>query len=103
MEDGHSTVLARNGTFGYGGRRVIGVKVRVYATLRRHLPKLAVGESAVVQLPSPATIGVALDYLGIARDEARSCFVNGLRHEIDHPLEEGDELAVFPPVGGGAS
>ncbi len=78
------------------------VKVRAYAMLRRYLPGAAIGQSAVVELPPEATVGDALDRLGIPRAETKVCFVGGLRRDHDHRLKDGDELAVFPPVAGGA-
>lgn len=85
-----------------GSDRVIRVQVRVYAGLRRYLPGLPLGQSATIDLPPEATIGDALDQLGIPRSETKSCFVNGLKQDFDHPLKENDELAAFPPVAGGA-
>jgi len=78
------------------------VKVRAYAMLRRYVPGVALGQSAVVELPPEATVGDALDRLGIPRAETKVCFVGGVRRELDHQLRDADELAVFPPVAGGS-
>ena len=77
------------------------VKVRVYATLRRYLPDVPVGRSVVIELPGQATLGTALDRLGIPRAETKLCFVNGRQRDLDHCLHEADELALFPPIAGG--
>lgn len=79
----------------------IDVKVRVYATLRQYLPDLPMGESTVLSLPEGATVADVMDRLGIPGSEVRKCFVNGLQREQDYPLRGQDELAFFPPVGGG--
>ena len=80
----------------------IEVKVRVYAMLRRYLPELELGRALVVRLPHGATVGELLDQLGIPRQETKSCFVNGLQRSLGYPLQEGDEVALFPPIAGGS-
>ncbi len=80
---------------------MINVKVRAYATLREYLPKVGLGESAEVGVPPEATIETLLDKLGIPRAEVKLCYVGGLYREQDYALQEGDEVALFPPVGGG--
>jgi sulfur-carrier protein len=80
----------------------IRIKVRVYAGLRRHLPHLGLGESEVMEISSGLTVGELLDRLGVSHSEAKSCFVNNRKQELDHRLQDGDEVAVFPPIGGGA-
>jgi len=79
----------------------IRIGVRVYASLRRYAPAMAVGQALRLELPAGATIGDALAALGIPAGEAKACFVAHVRRELDYPLSDGDELAVFPPVAGG--
>ena len=80
---------------------MINVKVRAYASLREYLPGVAMGESAEVAVPLEATIETLLDKLGIPRAEVKLCYVSGLYREQGYALQEGDEVALFPPVGGG--
>ncbi len=80
---------------------MINVKVRVYASLKEYLPELGHGESAEVTMPPGATIETLLDKLGIPRSEVKLCYVGGLYREQSYALREDDEVALFPPVGGG--
>jgi sulfur-carrier protein len=84
-----------------GSETTIRIKVRVYAGLRRHLPHLGLGESEHMEIADGLTVGELLDRLGISRAEAKSCFVNNLKQDLDHRLQDGDEVAIFPPIGGG--
>lgn len=77
------------------------VAVRVYASLRQYLPAAPLGQAYVLELPAGATVGDALDSLGIPRGETKSCFVAHVRRELDFVLSPDDELAAFPPVAGG--
>lgn len=78
------------------------IRLKAYASLHRFTPGAPLGKPVDLELPAEATVGEALELLGIPRDEARICFVNGRSRDADHPLCESDELAVFPPIGGGA-
>lgn len=80
---------------------MINVKVRVYASLKDYLPGIGLGQSVEVTMPPGATIETLLDKLGIPRAEVKLCYVSGLYREQGYALQEGDEVALFPPVGGG--
>ena len=76
------------------------IKVKVFATLRKHAP----GESSAaqeVELAEGATVADALAQLKIPKSEVAFVFVNSPRQELDKPLAAGDELGVFPPIAGG--
>ena len=79
------------------------VKVRIYAALRRYVPDVPLGQSTVLDLPPGATVGDALDQLGIPREETKVCFVVGVRRDLDYCLRDDDEVAIFPPVAGGSA
>lgn len=83
------------------GETTIQVKVRVYAGLRQYLPHLGLGESDLLELPPHSSVGDLLDRIGVPRSEAKSCFVSGRKQELDYRLQEGDEVALFPPIAGG--
>ncbi|MDW7669138.1 MAG: MoaD/ThiS family protein [Bacillota bacterium] len=42
-----------------------------------------------------------LNELGIKEEEVALIIVNGIHSNVDRKLEEGDTLALFPPVAGG--
>jgi molybdopterin synthase sulfur carrier subunit len=80
---------------------MISVRVKLFATLRRHYPHLAIGESMPVELPEGATVGQLLDHLKLPADQVKIIFVNSVVRDGDQPLADGDEVGIFPPVGGG--
>ena len=82
---------------------MITVHVKLFATLR-HLagpPGLGIGEPFPVELPAGATIGSLVEHLKLPAGDVKIVFVNGLVRSPDHVLLDGDELGLFPPVGGG--
>ena len=77
------------------------VHVKLFAHLRHYLPAAEPGVATAVALPAGATVGDLADRLGLPREEARVVFVNGRARALDWPLEPGDEVGMFPPIGGG--
>ena len=79
------------------------VRARFFAIIR---DKAGVG-SAAIELPSGATVATAVATLrdqfpGIAPYVGRCAFaVNQAYVPVETPLNDGDELAVIPPVSGG--
>ncbi len=80
---------------------MITVHVKLFATLRRHFPELAIGETMPVELPEGATVGQLQEHLDLPEEQVKVVFVNGTVRKADHVLSDGDEVGIFPPVGGG--
>jgi molybdopterin converting factor small subunit len=74
------------------------LRVKLMGMLKQRTPP-----GGVLELDcQPATIRRALEALGIPGAGAHVFSVNGaLQKDPDHPLQDGDELTVLPPVGGG--
>ena len=80
---------------------MITVHVKLFATLRSYRAGLKIGEAFPVELPDGATVGQLIRQLGLPEEEIKMIFVNGIVRDREHTLAEGDELGIFPPVGGG--
>ena len=80
---------------------MITVHVKLFATLREYRPGLGLGEAFPVALPEGASVADLLQQIGVPEEEVKLVFVNALFREKTHGLSDGDELGVFPPVGGG--
>lgn len=77
------------------------ISVKLFATLRPFLGEGASGSPVALDIPSGATIGELANLLKLPPDEVKICFVNGRICELDHILTDGDEVGIFPPIGGG--
>jgi len=77
------------------------VNVRAYATLRKYLPDVSLGSAVTLELPNGATLGDLVRELGIPETEVKVAFVNGLQREDGCLLQDGDRVALFPPIAGG--
>lgn len=77
------------------------VQVKLYASLSRSFGKVAAGVPFEIDLPESATIIVLVDRLKLPKEEVKLFFVKGRARPIDWPLEPGDEVGIFPLIGGG--
>ena len=78
------------------------IALRLVARWRRKLPPGATGGNCRVQLPAAATIGDLLEHMDIPRAGTHMILVNGKSAgDLDHQLQDGDVVSVFPPVAGG--
>ena len=75
--------------------------VRLYASLRRYVPQLGLGEAIELELDEGATIRHIFARLGLPESEVKRVIVNGLSRGYEYTLSDGDRIAIFPPVAGG--
>ena len=75
------------------------IKVKLVGLLREYAPQ---GDSVDFEGASGRTVAEVMAHLGIPLTLVSIMLVNG-RHVKDqnYVLEEGDELTLLPPIGGG--
>jgi molybdopterin converting factor small subunit len=74
------------------------VEVRLYAGLRAHVKGAT---SVSVEIQPGQTIKEVLDKLSVPSDQTRIIFVNHRAADLDQQLVGGEQLGVFPAIGGG--
>jgi molybdopterin synthase sulfur carrier subunit len=74
------------------------VTVRLFASLRQFGP-----DEQVSAFPEGTTIDDVIQTLHVPGTIRILRIVNGEHRPADHVLKDGDELALFPPIAGGAS
>ncbi len=73
------------------------IELRLFATLAAYAPTNA----ARYPIEAGTSIGQLLDQIQIPTPDAKLIFVNSVRAELDTKLKSGDQVGIFPPVGGG--
>ncbi|MBF0302992.1 MAG: MoaD/ThiS family protein [Desulfamplus sp.] len=73
------------------------IELKLFATIAKYLPDSA--NNFVVE--DGSTIRAIVAKLDIPDSEVKLTFVNGIQQGLDHVLNDGDRLGIFPPVGGG--
>ena len=77
------------------------IKVKLFATLRKYLPKIELGKASEFPIEPGTSISMLYQILGIPEEEVKLAYVNGIYCESDSILKDGDEIGIFPPIGGG--
>ncbi len=77
------------------------IYVKLYATLTKYAGGSIMHEPVEVEVANGATLETLYKQLGIPADEVKTAFVNAEMQPPDYSLADGDEVGVFPPVGGG--
>lgn len=77
------------------------IKVKLFATLRPYLGDVPSGTPVEMDVPADFTLGALVELLRLPPGEVKICFVNGRIVEPEHILADGDDIGIFPPIGGG--
>jgi molybdopterin synthase sulfur carrier subunit len=80
---------------------MITVRVKLFGTLRRARPDVPSGQAFSVLLANGATVGDLIDELGLPEEQVKLVFVKGRTRGREYVLTDGDDVGIFPPVGGG--
>ena len=74
------------------------VKLKLYATLRGYIGGAA---SVDVDVTPGQTIRQLLEQLDVPVDQTRIIFVNNRAADLSQTLQGGEQIGVFPAIGGG--
>ena len=81
------------------------ITLKLFATLGQWLPEGANANAAQVQVADGATAHQIIDQFGVPRDKVHLVLVNGAYLDAAardaSNINEGDVLAIWPPVAGG--
>jgi molybdopterin converting factor small subunit len=77
------------------------VEVAVFATLRRYLPDLRLGETQTLEIEPGCTMAQLRDRLGLPADEVKVVMRNHLQADLEDEAQAGDRIVFFPAVAGG--
>ena len=72
------------------------ISVKCYATLCGHNPP-----SGTLDLADGLTVGAMLSTLGLTEADIKLVFINSKNSALDTALVDGDQVGLFPAVGGG--
>ena len=73
------------------------INIQLFASLSNFTPISA----EKYPIAPGTTVGMLLDQLGVAKDEAKLIFIDGKKGDLTSTLQGGERVGIFPPVGGG--
>ena len=74
------------------------VQVNLFATLRQYVGG---APSVDLEIVSGTTIRQVLEELGVPVEQTQIIFRDSRAAELDDPLQGGEQLGIFPALGGG--
>jgi molybdopterin converting factor small subunit len=77
------------------------IEVAVFATLRRYMPELGLGETKTLEVESGTTMAEVVEMLGLPKDEVQIVVRNHLHADLSDAVTEGDRIVFVPAIGGG--
>ncbi|HLE13809.1 MAG TPA: MoaD/ThiS family protein [Anaerolineales bacterium] len=77
------------------------IQVKLFANLSRFVEGGQSGKPFKVDLPEGATLEDLVEQLKLPAEETKVAFVNGRTQPLDWVLQPGDEVGIFPSIGGG--
>jgi molybdopterin converting factor small subunit len=77
------------------------IEIRLFATLAPYARHPSVTPDGYLDMISPATVRNVVEHIALPEEKIKLVFINGVRASLDSPLEDGDRLGLFPPIGGG--
>ena len=75
----------------------ITIEIHLFASLQRSAKRYP----QVLKLRAKTSVRDVIKRLAIVQEEIHLVFVNGRAASLDSMLQDGDRLAIFPPIGGG--
>jgi sulfur carrier protein len=72
------------------------LEIKLFASLQKYMPNVK-----KVELNGNSTVLDLLKKIGMSFSEVSIILVNGHQVKLDHTLNQGDTVAIFPPIAGG--
>ena len=84
---------------------MVRIEFKLFASLSEYLPAHVKGHSIALEVPEGTTIYDLIDRFHVPREQAHLVIRNGVfvppSERATYTLQEGDALALWPPVAGG--
>ena len=77
------------------------IQVKLFATLGIFAPHGTSAKPFPLEVEPGSTLKDLVGRLKLPEEEVKICFVNGRIMELSYNFQEGDEVGIFPPIGGG--
>ena len=77
------------------------MRIKLFASLRKYLPKGHATDTLTLELPEGAAVRDAIAALGIPAEHARMVVSRNEQLDVAARLQDGQEINLFPPLAGG--
>jgi len=73
------------------------ISINLFATLSKYSPSSA----DKYPIEPGTTVQNLLQELGVPETDAKLIFIDGIKSNLTSPLQGGERVGIFPPIGGG--
>ncbi|WP_031513583.1 MoaD/ThiS family protein [Desulfofalx alkaliphila] len=74
------------------------IELRAFASLQSLFNERGLSIPTNMEIPDEGTTALALaDRLNIPHEKIEAVFINGISHNLNHPIKPGDRVALVPP------
>jgi molybdopterin synthase sulfur carrier subunit len=77
------------------------LQVFLNASLRHYVPGYNPYDGLTLEVSPGTPVSRLISQIGLPLEEVTLIMVNGMRQQPDFPLQGGERLGLFPPIGGG--
>ncbi len=77
------------------------LQVFLNASLRSYVPGYNPYDGLTLEVSPGTPVARIISRLGLPPERVTLIMVNGVRQQPDFPLQGGERLGLFPPIGGG--
>jgi molybdopterin synthase sulfur carrier subunit len=77
------------------------LQVFLNASLRHYVPGYNPYDGLTLEVSPGTPVSRLISQIGLPLEEVTLIMVNGVRQQPDFPLQGGERLGLFPPIGGG--
>jgi sulfur carrier protein ThiS len=77
------------------------IEVGVFATLRKYMPGMKVGETKRIEVDPGTTLEDVMVFLGLPEDEVQVIMRNHMHASLGENVSEGDRVIFIPVIDGG--
>ena len=77
------------------------ITVKLFATLSKYSKGGIAGIPFSIELEDGKTLRDLVECLEIPEEETKVVFVDGIAQPLSYELLDGDDVGIFPPIGGG--
>ena len=77
------------------------IEINLYATLSRYASDVSRLQDGIIKVKDHISVRELLKSLNIPVESVKLIFINGVHGKLDAMLKDGDQLGLFPAIGGG--
>ncbi len=77
------------------------IELKLFFDFKNFLPSESGKNTTIINLENGTTVQKLIEILNLPPEIPKNILLNGIKADNERKLQEGDSVAVFPPMAGG--